>query len=203
MRRLLTYLFSLIYILYPYNVYKFIRSRRNILRSLWLRNSFKECPNDVYFGKIGHIENPDCISLGHRIAFGDHFYLYANKTTGTTLPQINIGDGCWFGADNHITATIQVRIGMNLLTGKRVTISDNNHGDTSMESLIIAPNKRKVTNKGPVIIGNNVWIGENAIILSGVSIGDGAVIAANTVVTKDVPPYAVVGGSPGRIIKTN
>ena len=51
------------------------------------------------------------------------------------------------------------------------------------------------------IIGNDVWIGENAIIMGGAQIGDGAVIAAGAVVTKDVPPYAIVGGVPAKLIK--
>ena len=55
--------------------------------------------------------------------------------------------------------------------------------------------------KGDVNIGNDVWIGFNATILSGVKIGDGAVIGANAVVTKDVPPYAIVAGNPAKIIK--
>lgn len=55
--------------------------------------------------------------------------------------------------------------------------------------------------KGDVIIGNDVWIGQEALILSGVNIGDGAVIAARSVVTKDVPPYAIVAGNPARIMK--
>lgn len=55
--------------------------------------------------------------------------------------------------------------------------------------------------KGPIIIGNDVWIGEGARIMSNVRIGDGAVIAAQTVVTKDVPPYALCAGNPGRIKK--
>jgi len=55
--------------------------------------------------------------------------------------------------------------------------------------------------KGPINIGNDVWIGTNALILSGVTIGNGAVIAAGSVVTKDVPAYAVVGGVPARTIK--
>jgi acetyltransferase-like isoleucine patch superfamily enzyme len=50
-------------------------------------------------------------------------------------------------------------------------------------------------------IGNDVWIGTDVTILSGVNVGDGAVIAANTVVTKDVPPYAIVAGNPGRVKK--
>ena len=60
---------------------------------------------------------------------------------------------------------------------------------------------RSVMSKGPVIIGNDVWIGDKATILPGVTIGDGAVIAANAVVTKDVPAYSVVAGNPAKIVK--
>jgi acetyltransferase-like isoleucine patch superfamily enzyme len=60
---------------------------------------------------------------------------------------------------------------------------------------------RDTFSKGPVRVGNDVWIGANATILSGVTIGDGAVVAAGSVVTKSVPPYAIVGGAPAKIIK--
>ncbi len=56
-------------------------------------------------------------------------------------------------------------------------------------------------NKGDIFIGNDVWIGYEAVVLAGVTIGDGAVIGARAVVTKDVPPYAVVGGVPARLIR--
>ena len=56
-------------------------------------------------------------------------------------------------------------------------------------------------NKGDIIIGNDVWIGYEAVILSGVNIGDGAVIGTRAVVTKDVPPYTIVGGVPAKIIR--
>ncbi|MFN4005910.1 MAG: CatB-related O-acetyltransferase [Chitinophagaceae bacterium] len=55
--------------------------------------------------------------------------------------------------------------------------------------------------KGDIVVGNDVWIGYNATIMAGVTIGDGAIIAANATVVKDVPPYAVVGGNPAQIIK--
>ncbi|WP_352629335.1 CatB-related O-acetyltransferase [Mesorhizobium sp. M0496] len=55
--------------------------------------------------------------------------------------------------------------------------------------------------KGPIVIGNDVWVGARATIMSGVTIGDGAVVAACSVVTKDVPPYAIVAGNPARVIK--
>jgi virginiamycin A acetyltransferase len=55
--------------------------------------------------------------------------------------------------------------------------------------------------KGDVVIGNDVWIGMNALVVSGVSVGDGAVIGAASVVTKDVPPYAIAGGNPARLLR--
>lgn len=55
--------------------------------------------------------------------------------------------------------------------------------------------------RGKTVVGNDVWIGESAYILPGVTIGDGAIIGAKSVVTKDVPPYAIVGGNPARIIR--
>jgi acetyltransferase-like isoleucine patch superfamily enzyme len=57
------------------------------------------------------------------------------------------------------------------------------------------------TSKGNITIGNDVWVGENCTIMSGVTIGDGAVVAANSVVTKDVPPYTIIGGNPAKIIR--
>ena len=56
-------------------------------------------------------------------------------------------------------------------------------------------------NKGSIIIGNDVWIGFEAVILSGVTIGDGAIIGTRAVVTKDVPPYMIVGGIPAKSIR--
>ena len=61
--------------------------------------------------------------------------------------------------------------------------------------------KKLPVNRGNVVIGNDVWIGDNVTIMAGVTIGDGAVIGCNTVVTKDVEPYSVVAGNPGRFIR--
>jgi virginiamycin A acetyltransferase len=56
-------------------------------------------------------------------------------------------------------------------------------------------------NKGDIVIGNDVWIGYNAIIMSGVKIGDGAIIGIRAIVTKDVPSYTIVGGTPAKVIR--
>ena len=106
-------------------------------------------------------------------------------------------------AYNHITCANKIIIGDSLLTGKWVTITDNSHGETDKVTLGMRPQKRPISSKGPVEIGNNVWIGDKATILPSVTIGDGAVIAANSVVIKDVLAYGVVGGNPAKVIKRN
>lgn len=118
-------------------------------------------------------------------------------------PYIEIGSNCSIGESAHITSINKIIIGDNVLIGKRVLISDNSHGDTSKGTLLssLPPSERILTSKGPTIICNNVWIGENCCILSGVTIGEGTVVAANSVVTKDVPAHCVAAGIPAKIIK--
>jgi virginiamycin A acetyltransferase len=66
---------------------------------------------------------------------------------------------------------------------------------------LVEPSNRDAINNGPIVVEDEVWIGTNALILSGVTIGKGAMIAAGSVVTKDVPPYAIVGGVPAKLIR--
>ena len=116
-------------------------------------------------------------------------------------PKIILGNNVHLGEYNHLTAINSITIKDGVLTGRRVTISDNNHGLFNIDDLMENPSKRILSSKGEVVIGRNVWIGENVCILSGVKIGDGCVIAANAVVTKSIPDYCLVAGVPAKIIK--
>ncbi len=85
-------------------------------------------------------------------------------------------------------------------------ILGNNHQTQTLTtypiwSRFVAYNPIDATSKGPIIVEDEVWIGTNALILSGVTIGKGAIVAAGAVVTKDVPAYSVVGGNPAKVIK--
>ena len=142
------------------------------------------------------------VSLGKDVTVGKHVqltawdrFLYQRFT-----PSIVIGDGCSIGDGAHITAVNRIELGKNVLTGKYVLITDNSHGGADQSMLSVAPNRRPVVSKGPVIIGDNVWIGEKASILPGVRIGDGAIIGAGAVVTKDVPAGHMAVGVPARVI---
>ena len=140
------------------------------------------------------------ISIGGKTVIAKGAIITAHDSRGSQKfnPEIIIGDSCCIGEYSHITAIDSISIGDNVLTGRYVYISDHNHGDKS--SLLIPPSARPLSSKGPVIIGNNVWIGEHVCILSGVKIGNNAIIAANAVVTHNVPDNTVVGGVPAKII---
>lgn len=117
-------------------------------------------------------------------------------------PSIEIGEDCNIGENCHITACDRIEIGNGVLTGRYVYISDNSHGNPSnAEELDIRPSMRPLYSKGPVVIGNNVWIGERVCVMSGVKIGDGAIIAANAIVTHDIPAGVLAGGVPAKVIK--
>lgn len=119
----------------------------------------------------------------------------------TFTPHITIGDGCFIGDYARISACHFVEIGDGFLTGRNVSIMDNSHGEMVLEHLKLPPAKRPLGSKGGIKIGKNVWIGDKASIFGNVTIGDGAIIAAHSVVTKDVPAYCLVGGVPAKIIK--
>lgn len=165
----------------------------------------------VRLGSVSQFLGGQYMHISDGTSFGDGVYLTAwdkflcikedKEVEQQFTPCLTIGKNCHFGAHNHITCINNITIGDNLLTGKWITITDNSHGTTNVETLHVDPIKRPLYSKGPVVIGNNVWIGDKATILPGVTIGDGAVIAANAVVTKDVEPYTVVGGNPARVIK--
>ena len=184
-----------------------MRQRNDYLRSLWLKKQFKKTGVSVLFQKVDFLKGAEHILIGDNTFFEKNLYLSAwdsyttKESVQTFTPSIKIGSNCHFGAFNHITAINSIEIGDNLLTGKNVTITDNSHGSSNLNDLLIEPVLRPLISKGPIKIGSNVWIGDKATILPNVTIGDGAVIAANAVVTKNVPAYTVAAGNPAKIIK--
>jgi acetyltransferase-like isoleucine patch superfamily enzyme len=108
--------------------------------------------------------------------------------------HVSIGDRCSFSAFVVLDAHDRITIGDDCMFALRVTVSTATHDydRTPMNSR---------TKTGPVVIGNDVWFGVGATVLPGITIGDGAVIGAHALVTKDVPPRAIVVGVPARVVK--
>lgn len=147
---------------------------------------------------------------GEHISIGNHVIIRRRCTLAAQTEyfgqklhsSITIADGVDLGEDCLITASNKIVIGENTLTGRLVTITDNSHGDTSQNDLSKAPHERPIISKGQVIIGKNVWIGDKVTILPNVHIGEGAVIAAGAVVTKDIPAYSIAAGVPAKVVRT-
>ena len=156
-------------------------------------------PTALAIRGANHMELGDNVVIGKgvQILATDHY----PQTGQNFSPSLIIGDNAEIGDYSHITTINKIRIGKNFLTGKNVLISDNAHGSSDYDILSIAPTHRQLISKGPVIIGDNVWVGEKASILPGVTIGDCAIIGAGSVVTSDVPAYTVVAGNPAKVIK--
>ncbi len=115
--------------------------------------------------------------------------LYTDFGKNITIGKnVFINSGCHFQDQGGIT------IGDGSLIGHNVVLATINHD--------LAPRNNHKNHYAPITIGNHVWIGSNATILSGVTIGDWSVVAAGAVVTKDVPAYTVVGGTPAKVLRT-
>ena len=107
--------------------------------------------------------------------------------------NIHVGRNVFINAACHFQDQGGITIGDGCLIGHAVVFATLNHG--------IAPDSRASMTPAPIVLGRNVWVGSNSTILQGVTIGDNAIIAAGSVVTKDVGADTIVGGVPARFIR--
>lgn len=191
------------------------------LRGLYWKFWLKRAAGLVLVGKHVTIRNPQYISVGRAfvaedyseiqglakqgIVFGDHVTIgrfamirpsgYYGREVGAGLTigdNSNIGPYCYLGCSGPI------KIGSHVLMGPRVTMSAENHNFDRRDVLI---SQQGVTRE-PITIEDDCWLGSGSIIVAGVHIGKGAIVAAGAVVTKDVPAYAIVAGVPARLIRS-
>ncbi len=167
-------------------------------------SKFKKSGSGVMFGYPYRFGGHEYISIGKKFNALHNLRLEAISNRGglTFSPEIIIGENVSCGSDFHIGAIHKVVIGNNVLLASRIYISDHSHGEISKEELLIAPNKRELFSKGPVVIEDNVWIGEGVAILPNVTIGKNSIIGANAVVTKSFPPFSIIAGNPARLIRS-
>ncbi len=175
-------------------------------RLVWncYKSKFKKIGKNSDCGSSPKIQGCEYIEIGDDFNGGNNLCLecwdsYRNNEKYYN-PELIIGNNVIFTSDTQISCIDKVVIGDNCLFGRYVYISDNTHGKGDYSDLDIPPLERELSSKGQVIIGKNVWIGRCSTILSGVIIGDNAIIGANSVVNKDVTANAVVAGIPAKII---
>jgi acetyltransferase-like isoleucine patch superfamily enzyme len=125
--------------------------------------------------------------------------------------DIGIGDWCFVGPGSRIWSAASIRIGNRVLISHGVNVHDNDaHPQDAAErhaqyaEIVTRGHPRQADNirAAAIVIGDDAWIGFNAIVLKGVTIGPGAIVAAGSVVTGDVPPWSVVAGNPATVVRT-
>lgn len=174
------------------------------------------------FQRNAQINNPDTVSFGvtsfclnktgikSNISIGHHCDIHARICVSGKNGKINIGNNTTIRGHSLVGAIENITIGNNVIISNHVTIYDNNNHPTNPEVRI------KMCESGfysdlwswdksehaPVVVGDNVWIGEYSTILKGVTIGKGAVVGCHSLVTKDVEPYSIVAGNPAKKVKS-
>jgi acetyltransferase-like isoleucine patch superfamily enzyme len=162
------------------------------LLALWLRFPaarragvfFLDSGADVVFSRGSEVR------IGRRVRF-------LKDTTLRVAGRLEIGDGSFFNRGCSIVVRDAVKIGQECLFGPWASIYDHDH---EVEPAHMPPAQRGIASS-PVTIDDNVWIGTKATILRGVRLGEGCVVAAHAVVTKDVAPFTLVAGVPARPIR--
>jgi acetyltransferase-like isoleucine patch superfamily enzyme len=110
---------------------------------------------------------------------------------------VSVGGGSMIGENCFLDGYSGLTIGRNVLVAHNASIIAEDHGFASRR----IPIRLQPKTTGPIVIGDDVWIGCGARVLKGVTVGTGAIVGAGSVVTKDVPPYSIVGGIPARVLR--
>lgn len=169
-----------------------------------IRNIYGLAMTKVLFPHARLIRRPFYLRGAEHFSYGTGLTLgydcrFDLAGNGKTL---RIGNNCKMNDRVHIVAHKRVSIGDDVLIASNIFISDTSHGDyysSNCSPSSIPDNRPLVSN--PVKIGNRVWIGEGAVILPGVSLGDGCIIGANSVVTKSFEAGSIIAGVPAKAIK--
>lgn len=198
-----------------------VTTRRGLaaLHGGWTRLWLRKCVGPLFVGRAVSLRHPQLISAGRSVIIEEYVTIDALSQQGVTLGDnvtiakfttiqctgviraigvgLSIGNNSAVGAYSFLGAQGGIVIGNNVIMGPRVSLHAENHRYDDP----VVPIRLQGESRQGIVIEDDCWIGAGAIILDGVRIGHGAVVAAGSVVTKDVAPFTIVGGSPARLIK--
>ena len=176
-------------------LFKLARPLRYVGRRIYFTARLSADVSDMDFsvecdGRV-HVSGTANIKLGRRCRLGMDVEMKTDEAG-----HIRIGDDTRLNRGCTLTSYSQISIDDWTIIGEFVSIRDANHGLKRGEPMRYQPHTCE-----PILIGRDVWIGRGSCILPGITIGEGAVIGANSVVNKDVPAYAIAAGIPAKVIK--
>jgi len=191
-----------------------------LLMGLYLKLFLKSSKGIVFVGRRSRIYHKNKISVGTTLNIGHNVYINALSVHGITIGNnftlkdnciidctgvlrslgqgLRIGNNVGISENCHIQVRGNVVIGDNVIFGPNVSIFSENHIFKNPDLPINIQGESRIG----VNIGNGVWIGSGSKILDGVTVGENTIIAAGSVVVKDVPPFSIVGGIPAKVLKS-
>ncbi len=182
-------------------------------------HDIKSIVKRLYVNSLKNIKNSEIsnVKLIHKESRIENSSLFGNIIThegviiknAALMGDITFGRYTTFNGPNSDILSVlnPVNIGSFCSIARNVSIQEYNHYSDRVTSYFITHHLfdgkwvEDIKSAGPIDIGNDVWIGTQSIILSGVKVGHGAIIAANSVVTNDIPPYSIAAGTPCKVIK--
>lgn len=191
------------------------------LRGLWGRLFFGSSAGLVLIGKgvaIRHARHLsagrnfvvednceiNCLSrrgivLGNKVTIGSYALIRPTNAYGGELGEgLTVGNNSNIGPYAYIGCSGYVRIGDNVMMSPRVSLYAENHNFTRAD----VPMKEQGVTRQFIVIEDDCWIASHSVILAGVTVGRGSIVAAGSVVTSDVPPYSIVAGVPARVVRS-
>lgn len=176
------------------SAYKLLRETRDRAFSLAMRSSFASMGARSRLSLPVQLVGSERIEIGSRVYFGPGCWLLTHDPGG----RLEVGDDTSIAGYCVLSAAASVRIGRSVLFARNVYIADHRHGFELADTPIIDQPLQDIR---PVVVEDGAWLGQNVVLLPGVTVGRGAVVGANSVIREDVPPRSVVAGAPGRLIR--
>jgi len=163
-----------------------------LLRRYYFRFRFENAGKILSIGTNVEIASPE------NMKFGDQVYIVDRAVLRAVNGKLSVGDNFALNGNARVIADCGgvINIGRNVMIGPNTVIRASNHGHDRLD----LPMWDQEQTGGEIVIGDDVWIAANAVILAGVHIGSHSIVGAGAVVTKDVPDYAIVGGVPAKVI---
>lgn len=175
-------------------IYRFIKTI-NLRKIFWKLKGCKLGKNVIIYKKV-LIFNPKYVSIGKNTIIHHHTSLFVNPIDKSA--QLIIGEGVQLGKYNDFGCSNKIIIEENVITAPFVHITDRDH---TYQDINVPIMHQPANSKGPVIIKSGCRLGFGVQVMSGVTIGKQSVVAAGSIVTKDIPDYCVAGGNPAKILK--